>query len=83
MQPALYEAFGLTVLEAMDCGLPTFVTNQGGPAEIIIDGVSGFHINPTNGDESSNKIADFFQKCREDAGYWTKVSTYYNGNVRL
>ncbi|KAL0441177.1 UNVERIFIED_CONTAM: Sucrose synthase 6 [Sesamum radiatum] len=64
VQPALYEAFGLTVIEAMNCGLPTFATNQGGPAEIIIDGVSGFHIDPNNGDESSNKIADFFEKCK-------------------
>ncbi|KAJ6752712.1 SUCROSE SYNTHASE 5 [Salix koriyanagi] len=37
VQPALYEAFGLTVIEAMNCGLPTFATNQGGPAEIIVD----------------------------------------------
>ncbi|XP_020241227.1 sucrose synthase 7-like isoform X2 [Asparagus officinalis] len=75
VQPALYEAFGLTVIEAMNCGLPTFATNQGGPAEIIVDGVSGFHIDPNNGDESSKKIADFFQRCSEDTGYWTKVST--------
>ncbi|KAK4602817.1 hypothetical protein RGQ29_011710 [Quercus rubra] len=75
VQPALYEAFGLTVIEAMNCGLPTFATNQGGPAEIIVDGVSGFHIDPNNGDESSNKIADFFDKCRVDATYWTKFST--------
>ncbi|KAF3320406.1 sucrose synthase [Carex littledalei] len=75
VQPALYEAFGLTVIEAMNCGLPTFATNQGGPAEIIVDGVSGFHINPLNGDESSNKIADFFEKCRDDPSYWNKVST--------
>ncbi|WOL18196.1 sucrose synthase 7-like isoform X1 [Canna indica] len=74
VQPALYEAFGLTVIEAMNCGLPTFATNQGGPAEIIVDGVSGFHINPNNGEESSNKIADFFAKCREDSSYWNKVS---------
>lgn len=74
-QPALYEAFGLTVIEAMNCGLLTFATNQGGPAEIIVDGVSGFHIDPTNGDESSNKIADFFAKCREDSSYWNRVST--------
>jgi sucrose synthase len=74
-QPALYEAFGLTVIEAMNCGLPTFATNQGGPAEIIVDGVSGFHINPLNGDESGNKIADFFEKCRDDPSYWNKVST--------
>uniref|UniRef100_A0A0E0P766 sucrose synthase n=1 Tax=Oryza rufipogon TaxID=4529 RepID=A0A0E0P766_ORYRU len=74
-QPALYEAFGLTVIEAMNCGLPTFATNQGGPAEIIIDGVSGFHVNPINGREAGIKIADFFQKCKEDPSYWNKVST--------
>ncbi|XP_043718353.1 sucrose synthase 7-like isoform X2 [Telopea speciosissima] len=75
VQPALYEAFGLTVIEAMNCGLPTFATNQGGPAEIIVDGVSGFHVDPNNGDESSNKISDFFEKCKEDSGYWNKIST--------
>ncbi|KNA14329.1 hypothetical protein SOVF_108390 isoform C [Spinacia oleracea] len=74
VQPALYEAFGLTVIEAMNCGLPTFATNQGGPAEIIVDGVSGFHIDPHNGDEASNKIADFFQKCKNDDEYWNTVS---------
>ncbi|GAB2287476.1 Sucrose synthase 7 [Dionaea muscipula] len=75
IQPAFYEAFGLTIIEAMNCGLPTFATNQGGPAEIIVDGVSGFHIEPTNGDESSNKIADFFAKCKDDSGYWSQIST--------
>lgn len=74
VQPALYEAFGLTVIEAMNCGLPTFATNQGGPAEIIVDGVSGFQIDPNSGNESSNKIADFFQKCKEDDGYWNRIS---------
>ncbi|MCE7766834.1 glycosyltransferase, partial [Pseudomonas putida] len=42
VQPAFYEAFGLTVVEAMTCGLPTFATNHGGPAEIIVHGRSGF-----------------------------------------
>ncbi|GAV61753.1 Glycos_transf_1 domain-containing protein/Sucrose_synth domain-containing protein [Cephalotus follicularis] len=75
VQPALYEAFGLTVIEAMNCGLPTFATNQGGPAEIIVDGTSGFHIDPNNGDDSSNKIADFFEKCIEDLEIWNRFST--------
>ena len=74
VQPALYEALGLTVIEAMNCGLPTFVTNQGGPAEIVVDGVSGFHIDPNNGDESSEKIADFFTKCKVDGEYWDRLS---------
>ncbi|KAL0801725.1 hypothetical protein Bca101_056901 [Brassica carinata] len=74
VQPALYEAFGLTVIEAMNCGLPTFATNQGGPAEIIVDGVSGFHIDPNNGDESVNRIGDFFSKCGTDSLYWDTIS---------
>lgn len=65
----------------MNCGLPTFATNQGGPAEIIVDGISGFHINPNNGEEASNKIADFFEKCRGDSSYWHKYSTA--GLVRI
>ena len=28
-------AFGLTVIEAMTCGLPCFVTCKGGPSEIV------------------------------------------------
>ncbi|CAI9110323.1 OLC1v1010326C1 [Oldenlandia corymbosa var. corymbosa] len=75
VQPALYEAFGLTVIEAMNCGLPTFATNQGGPAEIIVDGISGFHIDPNHGDEASNKLVDFFQKCKEDPEYWNRISS--------
>jgi sucrose synthase len=74
IQPALYEAFGLTVIEAMTCGLPTFATCKGGPAEIIIDGVSGFHIDPHNGDEASEKIANFFGKCKRNTNYWNAVS---------
>lgn len=75
VQPAHYEAFGLTVIEAMSCGLVTFATNQGGPAEIIVDGISGFHIDPTNGEESSDKIADFFEKCKIDPDCWNTFSS--------
>ncbi|CAM8934084.1 unnamed protein product [Rhodiola kirilowii] len=74
VQPALYEAFGLTVIEAMNCGLPTFATNQGGPAEIIVDNVSGFHIDPNNGDQASNKIVNFFEMCKKEPDYWNKIS---------
>jgi sucrose synthase len=66
VQPALFEAFGLTVIEAMSCGLPTFATCFGGPLEIIEDGVSGFHIDPNHGDASAETIADFFRRCADD-----------------
>ncbi|KAH7421488.1 hypothetical protein KP509_13G060100 [Ceratopteris richardii] len=74
VQPAIYEAFGLTVVEAMTCGLPTFATRNGGPAEIIVDGVSGFHIDPYKGDECTKKLVSFFEKSVADPSYWIKIS---------
>lgn len=74
VQPAFYEAFGLTVVEAMTCGLPTFATCHGGPKEIIEDGVSGFHIDPYHPDKAADLMADFFHKCTEDPAYWEKIS---------
>lgn len=74
VQPAFYEAFGLTVVESMTCGLPTFATCHGGPAEIIEDGVSGFHIDPYHPDSAAVTMVDFFQKCKEDPTYWVKIS---------
>ncbi|KAG8389515.1 hypothetical protein BUALT_Bualt02G0237400 [Buddleja alternifolia] len=74
VQPALYEAFGLTVVEAMTCGLPTFATCHGGPLEIIEDGKSGFHIDPYHPDKAAALMADFFEKCNEDPSYWVKIS---------
>ena len=38
---AHYEPFGLAPLEAMSCGLPAVVTRNGGPAESIVDGLTG------------------------------------------
>lgn len=73
-QPALFEAFGLTVIEAMASGLPTFATCYGGPLEIIVDGVSGFHIDPNYGDAAAKRMAEFFANCRADPDYWARIS---------
>ncbi|GMY36437.1 Sucrose synthase [Fagus crenata] len=74
VQPALYEAFGLTVVESMTCGLPTFATCNGGPAEIIVNGKSGFHIDPNQGDRASELLVNFFEKCKVDPTHWDKIS---------
>ncbi|GER41738.1 sucrose synthase [Striga asiatica] len=74
VQPAFYEAFGLTVVEAMTCGLPTFATIHGGPAEIIVHGISGFHIDPYNGEQVAQTLVDFFERCKKDSGHWERIS---------
>ena len=74
VQPALFEAFGLTVVEAMSCGLPVFATCFGGPLEIIQDGKSGFHIDPNQGEKSAEKLTSFFDRCGNQPGYWETIS---------
>jgi len=75
VQPALFEAFGLTILEAMISGLPTFATQFGGPLEIIQNKVNGFYINPTKLEETAERIVEFVTKCNQNPNYWYEIST--------
>ena len=44
--PSLNEPFGRVIIEAMAMRKPVIATNDGGPAEIIENGVSGFLVPP-------------------------------------
>ncbi|MEA1972953.1 MAG: glycosyltransferase, partial [Candidatus Cloacimonadota bacterium] len=48
------EGFGLALVEAMSCGLPTVTYDLGANSEIVDDGVDGFLVN--NQDELIGKI---------------------------
>ena len=74
VQPALYEAFGLTVVEAMSSGLPTFATRHGGPLEIIVDGESGHHIDPDRPQETAAGMAAAMTTYRERPAAWDAMS---------
>ncbi|MEW6416128.1 MAG: sucrose synthase [Pseudomonadota bacterium] len=74
VQPALFEAFGLTLIEAMASGLPVFATRYGGPLEIIQHGTSGFHIDPNDGAAAAEAMADFLEQCADDPQRWQRVS---------
>jgi sucrose synthase len=73
-QPAFYEAYGLTVIEAMSSGLPVVATSHGGPSEIIENGVSGYHIDPYQGQKAAELIADVFQRAMDDPSTWDALS---------
>ncbi len=74
VQPAYFEAFGLTILEAMLSGLPTFATRFGGPIEIIEDGVSGYLINTSRPELIARSLEEFFAAAGDDPGLWERIS---------
>jgi L-malate glycosyltransferase len=50
------ETFGLTILEAMEYGIPAIVPFLGGPTELIFDGYNGFQVDPRDIYFVKNKI---------------------------
>lgn len=54
VQPSLYESFGLTIIEAMKCGLPVVCSNVGGMAEIIENNVTGLLFENNNVEQLAN-----------------------------
>jgi glycosyltransferase involved in cell wall biosynthesis len=52
VQPSLEpEAFGMTLIEAMACGVPVAASRGGGASEVVDDGVNGLLHEPGNGAE--------------------------------
>lgn len=82
VQPALFEAFGLTVLEGMASGLPVFATQFGGPGEIIQHGKNGFLINPTHPHLISGPILDFLSRTVQDDSHWKSISNQAIARVK-
>ncbi len=81
VQCGLFEGFGLTVIESMRSGLPTFATLYGGPLEIIEDKKSGFLIDPIEEKESQKIILSFLERCKKEPDYWNQISK--NGIKRV
>lgn len=58
VNPALTEPFGLTLLEALACGLPIVATNDGGPRDIVHNCQTGTLVDPTDTKEMASAIKD-------------------------
>ncbi len=57
VHPCPHEAFGLSPLEAMACGTPAVVWNDGsGPSETVLDGKTGFKAKPYEIEDFAGKV---------------------------
>ena len=75
VQPAWYEAFGLTIIEAMASGLPVFATRLGGPLEIIEDGITGFLIDTHQADQLIKPVQKFIKDMASQPTLWDRISS--------
>jgi glycosyltransferase involved in cell wall biosynthesis len=64
------ETFGLTILEAMSCGVPVVAPPVGGPAELVRSGVEGFLCDPRDGAELQRVVREV---C-SDQELWLRLS---------
>ena len=55
------ESFGRTLIEAMAMNTPVIATRHGGALDIIIEGQTGFFVQPCDHKELANRISDVFQ----------------------
>ncbi|NIV98653.1 glycosyltransferase, partial [Candidatus Saccharibacteria bacterium] len=76
-----FEAFGLTIIEAMASGIPTFAPKFGGPLEIIEYGISGFLMNTSKPNLIAESLEKFVEHCEKDKTYWETISE--NGIKRV
>ncbi len=69
-----FETFGMNNLEAMACKKPVVSSYFGGPKEVVIDGKTGYLVNPNNIELMAEKIIDLLknpQKAKQfgEAGH--------------
>lgn len=71
------QTFGLTTIEALACGTPVVTSFFGGPAEVNVDGITGFHCRTLQGFLTAvNNIKDIDPtNCRK------RVETAYSMDV--
>nr|WP_285889738.1 glycosyltransferase [Neobacillus niacini] len=59
--PSLADGFGLSVLEALSCGIPTICSDNSGVSDLIEDGYNGFVVRTGNSKDIYEKLVWFDQ----------------------
>ncbi len=58
VQPSFAEGFGLAVLDAMAAGLPVVAGNAGGLPEVVVEGETGFLVEPGDPEALAGRIRE-------------------------
>jgi glycosyltransferase involved in cell wall biosynthesis len=61
--PSLSEGLSNTLMESMSAGLPVVATRVGGAAELVVDGVSGFLVEPRDAATLAERISGLIENC--------------------
>ena len=56
VNPSLSESFGMSVVEAMSCAIPVVATAVGGMQETVVDGETGYLVEPGDSAELAERI---------------------------
>lgn len=68
--PSYDEAFGISYLEAMSCGIPVIGTENEGISDIVDDGVNGFLVKRNDAD----RIAELVIRLMSDRNLYERIS---------
>lgn len=63
------EPFGIVILEAMAMGKPVVASNAGGPAEIVIDGETGYLVSPGDSESLAERVGELLSDPAKRASY--------------
>ncbi len=66
--PSTTDTLGQVVMESQGSGLPVFVTDEGGPKEVVADGRTGFVIPATNPEQWSARIVELISDGQKRRG---------------
>ncbi|MFB3903899.1 MAG: glycosyltransferase family 4 protein [Acidobacteriota bacterium] len=61
VNPSLSESFGMSLIEAMACGLPVIATRLGGMVEVVDDRRTGYLVTPDDPRALANALLDLIQ----------------------
>ena len=77
------ETFGVAAVEASACGLPVIASNIGGLPEVVIDGKTGFLIDPENIDDLTEKLLILINDKMMRKKMGEEGRNYIKANYRL